>query len=121
MPRTLTVLYDASCGLCRRARSWLMRQEQYISLEFIAAASHQAIDRYPDLDPMKTLETIHVIDDQGNVYRNEKAWLILLWALADYRKWSLHFSEPHRIYQAKRLVEAVSKGRKFSIGGRNVS
>ncbi|MBK7643357.1 MAG: DUF393 domain-containing protein [Planctomycetes bacterium] len=38
----LTVLYDAQCGLCRRARRWLEAQPAYVPLEFVAAGSPAA-------------------------------------------------------------------------------
>jgi len=113
MERRLTVLYDASCALCRRARSWLERQDQNVRLEFVAAASTLALQRFPDLDPAATLEEMHVVDEHGRVYRGEKAWLMCLWALEKYREWSLRLAQPGRIESAKRFVGWVSSRRRF--------
>ena len=48
--RTLTVLYDARCELCRRIRSWLETQAAYVELEFMPAGSDEARYRFPQLD-----------------------------------------------------------------------
>jgi len=121
MERRLTVLYDASCALCRRARGWLDRQAQNVRLEFVAAASNQARQRFPELDPAETLKEMYVVDEHGQVYRGEKAWLMCLWALEDYRDWSLRLAKPGRIDHAKRFVGWVSSRRHFLGGRRHAS
>jgi hypothetical protein len=45
--RTLTVLFDANCNLCRRIRNWLQAQTKYVDLDFVAAGSAEAVARYP--------------------------------------------------------------------------
>ncbi len=113
MDRRLTVLYDASCALCRRARGWLMRQRQLVPLEFVAAASNEARRRFPELDSRETMKELHVVDELGRVYRGEKAWLICLWALDEYRGWSLRIAEPPHIQRAERFVRWVASRRHF--------
>ncbi len=116
MERRLTVLYDASCALCRRSRWWLMRQLQVVPLEFVAAASTEARRRFPGLDPKETLSLLHVVDERGQVYRGEKAWLMCLWALDEYRGWSLRIAEPPQIERAQRFVRWVAS-RRHVFGG----
>jgi len=116
MTGRLTVLYDASCGLCRRARWWLQRQPQLVPLEFIAAASTAAQERFPGLDPKETMKLLHVVDENGRLYRGEKAWLMCLWALDGYRGWSLRIAETPAIDRAQRFVRWVSS-RRHVFGG----
>jgi hypothetical protein len=35
-PRALLVLFDPHCALCQRSRAWMLRQESYIELRFLA-------------------------------------------------------------------------------------
>lgn len=116
MPTRLTVLYDASCAMCRRARSWLRRQDQLVPLEFVAAASTEARRRFPGLDAKETMKLLHVVDEHGRVYRGEKAWVMCLWALDEYRGWSLRVAEPPFIDRAERFVRWVSS-RRYLFGG----
>lgn len=113
--RTLTVLYDAHCELCCRVRSWLENQAKYIDLKFVAAGSEEAHRRFPQLDHNRTLTELTVIGDNGWVYRDSKAWLICLWALREYREWSLSLGSPELMPIARRLIVWVSKNR-FRIG-----
>jgi predicted DCC family thiol-disulfide oxidoreductase YuxK len=87
--RRLTVLYDANCGVCRRARSWLEGQAKYVPMEFIAAGSDEARERYPALDHARTLADLTVVGDDRDVYHGANGWLVSLWALRGYREWAL--------------------------------
>ena len=37
-PRVLVVLFDPSCALCQRSRAWMLRQECYVELRFVACS-----------------------------------------------------------------------------------
>ncbi len=73
---TLTVLYDANCGICRTARRWLDSRAQLVRLEFVAAGSDEARRRYPSLDHEQTLQEITVIGGDGAIYVDDGAWLM---------------------------------------------
>jgi predicted DCC family thiol-disulfide oxidoreductase YuxK len=90
----LTVLYDASCGLCRTARSWLAGRSQLVPLEFLAAGSDEARRRYPALEVEQTLADITVVADDGGVYTGDAAWLMCLWALDGYRGLAARLARP---------------------------
>lgn len=87
--RQLTVLYDADCGVCRRARGWLESQPKYVAMEFVPAASPEARERYPCLDHARTLADLTVVADERDVYHGANGWLVSLWALRGYREWAL--------------------------------
>ena len=108
---TLTVLYDARCALCRGVRSWLESQPSYVQLEFIAAGSPEARKRYPGLDHASTLQDLTVISDTGDIYAGAAGWLMCLWALRDYRAWSLTLSSPSLMPQAQRFIRWISQNR----------
>ena len=73
--RHLTVLYDADCGFCERCRRWLENQPKLIPLEFVAGGSPEAVRRFPDLVVPGRAEELIVVSDEGDVYRNDNAWL----------------------------------------------
>ncbi len=83
--RRLTVLYDAQCPLCVHLRHWLQRQRQLVPLELVPAGSHEARRRCPRLDHQHTLREITVIGDKGQIFTGAAAWIVCLWALAEYR------------------------------------
>jgi predicted DCC family thiol-disulfide oxidoreductase YuxK len=108
--RSLTVLYDARCGLCSNARRWLEGQSQIVPLELLAADSAEARRRYPSLAEMEPEELV-VVSDEGDVYRGSHAWIVCLWALKDYREWSFRFAQPALLPLARGIVEWVSTRR----------
>ncbi len=110
--RSLTVLYDAQCEVCRRARAWLERQAQYVPLEFVAAGSDEARARFPGLDARRTLEEVTAVGDDGAVYRSAKAWVVCLWALVDYRRLSLKLARPRLLPRAERFVARRARRRR---------
>ena len=116
---TLTVLYDARCNLCSHLRAWLETQPAYVQLTFVPAGSPEARQRFPTLDHAATTSELTVIGDDGAVYIEAKAFLICLWALRDYRAWSLRLSTPDRLPLARRVVLWVAQNR-FRFGSRSL-
>jgi predicted DCC family thiol-disulfide oxidoreductase YuxK len=90
----LTVVYDASCHFCARCRWWLSRQPSYIPLEFLPQNSALLRERYPTLRLPDGKAELIVIDDDNAVYREDEAFLMCLYALREYRAWSLRLAEP---------------------------
>ena len=109
--RTLTVLYDHKCRLCTQVRSWLVRQPQFVPLEFVAAGSDELRRRYPQLDPDESLLQLVVIGDHQKVYRGGKAWVMCLWALRDYRSWAMRLGSPELYPLAERYFRWLSRNR----------
>lgn len=89
--RRLTVLYDEHCGLCREAKAWLARQPKHVPLDFVPAGSAEARRRYPALNVGDTLRRLTVVGDDRAVYRGTSAWLMVLWALREWRERALTF------------------------------
>jgi predicted DCC family thiol-disulfide oxidoreductase YuxK len=116
-----TVLYDAHCRLCRSARRWLESRTQLVPLEFVAAGSAAARQRFPGLDHDATLRDITLVADTGEVYVGDGAWLACLWALADYRATADRLARPRLLPVARRMVAAASaireRGRDPGYGG----
>ena len=116
---TLTVLYDARCNLCSHLRAWLEAQPAYVELAFVPAGSPEARRRFPALDHAATTSELTVISDDGAVYIEAKAFLMCLWALRDYRAWSLRLSSPDMLPLSRRVVLWVAQNR-FRFGSRSL-
>lgn len=113
--RTLTVLYDPRCAVCRRARAWLEKEPKYVPMAFVPAGSPRARELFPDLPAESSLGELTVVGDDGSVYRGAKAFITCLWALRDYRAWSLRLASPELLPSARRFFVWFSEHR-FTIG-----
>jgi predicted DCC family thiol-disulfide oxidoreductase YuxK len=89
---TLYVLYDARCGICSRVRVWMQEQQSYVALAFVPAGSERARRLFPDLDHDANPRELVVVTNEGEVYSDDAAWLLCLWALVEYRSWSFRFA-----------------------------
>jgi len=108
--KKLTILYDAACGFCISCRHWLEEQPKLIDLDFVAAHSAEAARRFPELEPAG--EELVVVSDEGGVYRGTRAFIMCLYALEEYREWSLRLSRPDLLPLAGRAFALVSRTRK---------
>jgi len=109
-PQKLIVLYDEQCALCRRCREWLEAQRTLVPLEFLAAGSAAARDRFGSV-PWLGADLV-VADGDGNVWAGPAAFLLCLWATVDYRAWSYRLSGRALAPVAERFFHFVSANRK---------
>lgn len=92
--RELTVLYDAGCELCCAASEWLAAQPTHIPVRLVAAGSDEARARFPGLDHAATMGQLTAIGDDGDVYHDDKAWVVSLWATREHRAWATRLAAP---------------------------
>jgi predicted DCC family thiol-disulfide oxidoreductase YuxK len=109
--KRLFILYDADCALCRRIRVWLGRQPTYVPLSFVPLQSTEAQCRFPELKDLRPADQLVVISDEGQVWRGESAWIIILWAMREYREWSQRLAQPIFRPLAAKFCSAVSENR----------
>ncbi|MEU4092767.1 DCC1-like thiol-disulfide oxidoreductase family protein [Streptomyces sp. NPDC026673] len=114
--RRLTVLYDPDCSLCSFVRGWLARQRQIVPLDLVPVGSEEARRRFPELDHATTLREITVIGDSGQIYRDDAAWLVCLWALAEYRPMAHRLSTRAGAPVARAAVLAAARFREAQWG-----
>lgn len=108
-PAGLTVVYDEHCELCRRCRHWLEWQPRFLPMEFLAAGSPAARERYGGM-PWLGLELV-VVDDSDRVWIGPAAFLVCLWATRQWREWSYRLSGPLLAPMAERFFHLVSAKR----------
>jgi predicted DCC family thiol-disulfide oxidoreductase YuxK len=109
--KRLYILYDSECELCRRCRIWLGRQPAYVPLVFMPLQSPEAGCRFPGLEKLHPEREMVVIGDTGEVWQGGAAWVMCLWALREFREWSLRLGHPALLPLARRLCEVVSANR----------
>lgn len=123
--KQLTVLYDPTCGMCVRCRQWLAKQPMLIPLRFVPQGSGRQMKLYPDLalrtDEQGRPEELVVIDDAGNLYRNDKAWVMCFYALREYRALSMRLARPGMAGLARRAYHLIAENRRalsWLVGGK---
>ena len=107
----LYVLYDAECGFCTRCALWLSAQRRHVRLECLPHDSTWLAELFPGLRKLPKAE-LTVVDDEGGVYYGTNAWLMSLWALDEYRAWSVRLSSPTLRPFAREAFELVSSNRR---------
>jgi len=90
--RSLTVLYDERCPLCRRLKAWLAGQATLVPVRFVPAGGEAARRRFPELDHERTTTVLTVVTERGEVYEGERAWLVCGWALPAWQPLAERFS-----------------------------
>ena len=106
----LTVLYDNECGFCVKCRWWLVEQPKFVDMDFLPSRGREAADLFPEL--VQDREELIVVSDEGAVYKGTHAWLMCLWALREYREWSLRLATPGLMPLARGAFALISASRK---------
>lgn len=109
--KKLYVLYDPQCELCCRLKDWLREQRSWIGLEVIPAGSKFAGELFPDLVKIAAKNDLAVISDEGAVYLNDRAWIMVLYALEEYCDWAARLTHPLLMPLARQAYAALSKNR----------
>jgi predicted DCC family thiol-disulfide oxidoreductase YuxK len=104
---SITILYDAACGLCTFAKDWIRKQSSLVGIEFVAAGSSEAQRAFPQISPGE----VAVVADTGEVWLGNHAWIVCLWALRDYRDFAFRLTGPALSVMSRRAFVAVSRNR----------
>lgn len=108
---TLTIFYDARCGLCSQFRRWMLEQPAYVRLAFVPYDSPQALRLCPELPHLRADQEVVVLGDDGSLWQGAAAWVTCLWALHEYREWSLRLASPGMLGIARKVVHWISGNR----------
>lgn len=109
----LFVLYDPKCELCCRLKNWILVQRSWIGLAVIEQGSEKAKRLFPELDRIATKEDLAVVSDEGDVYLNNSAWIMVLYATIEYHDWASRLTNPLLMPLARQAFAALSKNRYF--------
>jgi predicted DCC family thiol-disulfide oxidoreductase YuxK len=94
---SLTLYYDSQCGLCTSMRNWILSQRPALPFQLA-----------PKPDDQRELT---VVADTGEVWQGDSAWLMVLWALEDYRSWSYRLASPALLPLARQAFATLSRSR----------
>lgn len=107
----LYVLYDPKCELCCRLKNWILVQRSWIGIAVVEQGSEKARRLFPELDRIATKEDLAVISDEGAVYLNDRAWIMVMYAMVEYREWAARLTHPLLMPLARQAFAALSKNR----------
>ena len=102
----LVVWFDGDCGFCRTVAKWLQAQEQLVPVRCVAAQGARGAGCPIGLESLLAQVTVTASD--GAVYRGTNAWIVVLWALRNYRAHALRFATPRWRPWAERLFGAIA-------------
>jgi predicted DCC family thiol-disulfide oxidoreductase YuxK len=80
-------------------------------LAVVEAGSEKAKRLFPELEQIATSEDLAVISDEGAVYLNDRAWIMVLYAMVEYRDWAARLTHPLLMPLARQAFAALSKNR----------
>jgi predicted DCC family thiol-disulfide oxidoreductase YuxK len=66
---------------------------------------------FPELEQIATRDDLAVISDEGAVYLNNRAWIMVLYAMVEYRDWAVRLTHPLLAPLARQAFVALSKNR----------
>jgi predicted DCC family thiol-disulfide oxidoreductase YuxK len=107
----LYVLYDPKCELCCRLKNWILVQRSWIGIAVVEQGSDKAKRLFPDLERIATKNDLAVISDEGALYLNDHAWIMVLYAMVEYRDWAARLTHPLLMPLARQAFAALSKNR----------
>jgi predicted DCC family thiol-disulfide oxidoreductase YuxK len=109
--KSLTMLYDNRCGLCSRIAEWLSTARLLVPVTLLPMWEEETARRFPDADGFLREGRFVVIADDGRIYLDTAAKLMILYATADYRGLSYTLSDPLLYPLVDKAVAAVSSAR----------
>ncbi len=112
----LYVLYDPHCELCCRLKNWILVQRTWLGLAVIEQGSEKAKRLFPELDHIAGKEDLAVVSDEGAVYLNDRAWIMVLYAMSEYQDWASRLTHPLLMPLARQAFAALSKNRHWISG-----
>ena len=104
---SITIVYDAACGVCNRAKEWISRQDPLVGLHFVPLGSSDARRRFPQLPGGE----LAVVADTGEVWLGNRAWIVCLWALGGYREFAVRLTSPLLLLMAREAFAVVTNHR----------
>ncbi|MFD0893579.1 DUF393 domain-containing protein [Luteolibacter ambystomatis] len=109
--KSLTIFFDARCGLCNRFRRWLMTRPARVSIRFIPYDSEEALRLFPRIREVRADQDVVVLADDGRWWQGTGAWLTCLWATRDYSAWSYRLAAPALQPWVIKVINLISENR----------
>ena len=104
---SITIVYDAACGLCTRVKGWIGQQVPLVRIRFLPSGSPEVRSRFPQLPAGE----LAVVAGTGEVWLGNSAWIVCLWALRDYRDLAVRLTSPLLVLLAREAFTVLSTNR----------
>jgi predicted DCC family thiol-disulfide oxidoreductase YuxK len=66
---------------------------------------------FPALEQIASANDLVVVSDEGQVYLNNNAWIMALFALVEYKDWARRLSHPLLLPLARQAFATISRNR----------
>jgi predicted DCC family thiol-disulfide oxidoreductase YuxK len=110
--KSLTIFYDDGCAMCVRCRAWIEGQPTMIPVQFVSCHSTAALTlRACGIEAVG--RELVVTDDDGNVWIGSDAFIVCLWALAEYRDLAITLSDGIPGWLATKFFGIVERHRRW--------
>ncbi len=110
-PWGMTVFYDGNCRICRRMASWLREADTYFPVSLIDLHDPEASRSYPEIREELSDVRFVVLTDDGRMYLDTKAKLMVLYATTRYRELSYDLASPLLYSLTDTVFSSVAAGR----------
>src|SRR5579872_1342111 len=107
----LYVLSDPQWELCCRLKNWILVQRSWLGIALLEQGTERVRRLFPELERIAGKEDLAVISDEGAVYLNDRAWIMVLYAMVEYREWASRLTHPLLMPLARQAFAALSKNR----------
>jgi predicted DCC family thiol-disulfide oxidoreductase YuxK len=107
----LTVLFDEACPFCLRVVAGLKRQDSYFALEFLPMRQATSSGNFRQFAGLVKAGRFVAIADNGAVYLDTKARLMIIYALKKYRAYAFTLAGPELYRLVDLAFEGISRGR----------
>ncbi len=107
--KRLMVFYDPDCGFCCSVREWAERQPTYLPVSFLSRETdfgRHVREQLGNVD-----DDLIVVADDGAYYRGPDAFVVVLWAMTEFRALAGRLASPLVRPFARQAFALVSQGR----------
>lgn len=111
-PKSLKVFFDESCAFCLRIVEVFQGEECYAPMRFLPMRESSKLPEYHRIAPHVASGRFVAMDEEGRIYLDTNARLMLLYMTKRYRGLSFDLSAPgiHQLVDA--AFEQISRHRK---------
>ncbi len=89
----------------------MLNQPAYFELFFLPTGSPEARSRLPGIQSYEGSNELITVTEEGAVYQGPTAFIMCLYALVEYREWSLRLATPALLPFARNMFEMISNNR----------
>ena len=90
-----------------RLKDWILVQRSWIGIAVMVADCDRAKRLFPELDQIAPRMTWSSSTTEGAVYLNDRAWIMVLYAMVEYRDWAARLARSILMPLARQAFAAL--------------